>query len=141
MDLQCLETADLSALEKLVPTIEGELAISAIQRGDTRIYQVWFFADDRDHHGSAETLARAIAKAFRGHIPRKKCSRCLRSKPLADFGVNSSGHKDGRASHCLECDRKRKRKWYPRSSRPRPLKGGAPGAPAPSEEPQNPRGS
>lgn len=48
----------------------------------------------------------------------KVCSRCQLSKPLRDFPRRKQ-MKDGRASHCIECDRKRKAKWYPRAARGR----------------------
>jgi len=48
--------------------------------------------------------------------PLKRCSRCRAEKPIEEFPCKSSA-RDGRASHCRVCDRKRLAKWYPRKMR------------------------
>lgn len=41
----------------------------------------------------------------------KQCTKCLETKPKADFYKQSLNSKDGYQSHCKICDNKRKEKW------------------------------
>jgi hypothetical protein len=57
-------------------------------------------------------------------IEVKKCSRCSQVKPLTEFGAQR-GARDGRSSHCLECNRARMQKHYAENAeswRPRHLR-------------------
>lgn len=67
---------------------------------------------------ASDSLAKILMQALRPLKiePPKRCSRCRKSKKLTEFNLKPSA-KDGRASHCAECDRKRKKKWYPRAAR------------------------
>lgn len=45
---------------------------------------------------------------------RKKCGRCLRQKPMAEFYDHNQAW-DGKQTECIECARKRKHKSEPMS--------------------------
>lgn len=124
MDCICLES-----LEALVVAIEGELSIRVLGKGRGRVFQVWYF-DGSDRRGAARTLEEAFEKAAQSNAALKRCSRCLQFKALDEYPRKNKESADGRASHCLCCDRKRKTKWYPRRARPRPITGAALNAPA-----------
>lgn len=76
----------------------------------------------KSHSGSmdlaSETLEKVLLQALRPLKidAGKRCTRCRKAKSLGDFPRKPSS-KDGLASHCSECDRKRKKKWYPRAAR------------------------
>jgi hypothetical protein len=49
----------------------------------------------------------------------KRCSRCGATKALTEFPRGGRDRRDGRASHCRQCDRKRMREKYNRAARGR----------------------
>ena len=106
----------VAELQAMLMSIEGEMALSVLKFGKDRLFQVWFFIRGCDHRGTGVSLEEAISKAMSAGENEKKCTRCRQLKPLREFG-RCPDKSDGRMSHCLICDRARKKKWYPRSTR------------------------
>ncbi len=135
--------ADASPLAALQALIDGAeyLYLTRLPYDDGDVlYQLSWRAGGRSHIEQARTFAELLRLVTGQGGPAKTCSRCRQRKDLDDF-PRRPDRKDGRASHCLDCDRNRKSKWYPRSARKRP--GQAPTssvespAPAPAAAPRS----
>lgn len=98
----------------LASSVDGFLSLSAYTLDERRIFDVCFARKNEHVRLSGGSLEEALLLAIRP--PQKRCTRCRLLKDLKEFG-RSPSHKDGHASHCLICDRRRKKKWYKRASR------------------------
>ena len=113
-------------LVSILASIDGaDVAIRLVGEGQRRFFRVCYFRDERDYVGTGATLTDAFLRAMHGTQAQKTCTRCKKIKPLGEYPKRKKESSDGRAAQCLECDRKRKAKWYPRSARTRRLIGRA----------------
>lgn len=118
MDLQSLEITDLSGLiELLLPSVDGDMGIRLVSLIGAPLFRAHYTIGTHEYSGVGRSPIEAFFCAYHSCDQLKKCSRCDEVRPLLMFPRRVGG-KDGRMSHCLVCDRERKKKWYPRANRP-----------------------
>jgi hypothetical protein len=107
-----LQSADFVYLTRLV---DGD--------GDI-LYRLSFRRQGESHNEVGHSLEELLDQLTDGRR-FKVCSRCRQEKSSREF-PRRPDKKDGRAAHCLVCDRRRKAKWYPRASRRQRVKAASP---------------
>lgn len=69
---------DFASLQRLAARVDGQIALSTLGRGESRMFKLWFF-DGRDRLFTAPTLAGVIAAAIAATADGERSRRRLQA--------------------------------------------------------------